>query len=137
MQLVDVYHTNAGVLGANVQTGTIDVWLNGIKSPGMDQPGCIGVESPICSHSRSWMYFAESVDATMKKFYAKKCASFGNFKNNTCYQNEPIQAVGIDINTKLSGNYYLQTNDKYPFARDIAGSMYNSSQVKDEETTEI
>lgn len=125
------------MLGANAETGSIDIWFNGLDSPGgNDQPGCKGIESMICAHSRSWMYFAESVHPTKNKFYAKKCASFGNFKNNTCYKNEKVQVVGIDIDTTLSGNYYLQTNDKYPFALDIVGSVYNSKLV-DEEINEI
>lgn len=135
LQMVDVYHTDAGLLGADTQTGTVDIWLNGWEPPGgNDQPGCRGLGSPVCSHSRSWMYFAESVYPTENKFYARKCRNFTHFENNTCYKNEPIQLVGLDINASLTGNFYLQTNDEFPYAKDIEGATFNATRVKDEET---
>lgn len=81
------------------------------------------------------MYFAESVDPLLDKFYARKCGNFTNFENTTCYQNEPIQLVGIDINTTLTGDYYLQTYEEFPFAKDIAGATFNATRAGDEQQT--
>lgn len=40
---VDIIHTDAGELGANVNTGTVDFWPN----DGDDQPGCSFIQGKV------------------------------------------------------------------------------------------
>ncbi|CAL8104437.1 unnamed protein product [Orchesella dallaii] len=55
--LVDIYHTNRGVLGIIDDIGQVNVYVNG----GTSQPGCTteditGIKG-YCSHSYSWQFF--------------------------------------------------------------------------------
>lgn len=119
-EYVDVYHTDAGVLGANVPSGTVDIWMNG----GSEQPGCNGITEPICSHSRAWQYFAESTGSNHDQFYARKCKSYEEFERKNCSFKE-VSIVGLKINLTIKGNFYLQTNSYYPFAKGIGGATYS------------
>lgn len=98
-QMVDVLHTNAGILGADDSTGSVDFWPNG----GVGQPGCyqqdtskLSIEEPICDHRRSWIYFAESVASLEPKFFAVKCASYADFKKFNCSESLRMNNMGID-----------------------------------------
>lgn len=63
-ELVDVIHTDAWLYGAPFSTGTVDFWPNGGKTL---QPGCpkrnykMLTDNDLCSHRRSWRFWAESV----------------------------------------------------------------------------
>ncbi|XP_037903885.1 lipase member I-like [Hermetia illucens] len=124
-EFVDVIHTDAGTFGAPYHTGTVDFWPNGGKTM---QPGCdslIFLVVDLCSHSRSWRYWAESVAGKFdKKFNAVRAKSWNDFKKGITEEFDPNVVIGIEMSFGLSGNYYLQTNFQSPFARGEAGIMY-------------
>lgn len=92
--MVDVIHTDAGVLGADKDSGTVDFWPNG----GIDQPGCNNplLDEPTCNHARSWRYFAESVATPKKIFFAMKCTNYDTFKQINCTDNVRLNNMGIN-----------------------------------------
>lgn len=67
-QYVEIIHTNANVLGLNQPCGHSDFYPNG----GDIQPGCYDA---ICSHSRSYQYFAETVKSRNNNMKANLCSS--------------------------------------------------------------
>lgn len=143
--MVDIIHTDAGILGAEEATGSIDFWPNG----GFAQPDCKHTDNTVefmCDHARSWVYFAESVASLEPKFFAVKCASFEDFKNFNCSEDLKLNNMGIDARKKYTvylevykafttyiflkifssfGNYYLQTNSIPIFDRGILGARYS------------
>ncbi|XP_037047943.1 endothelial lipase-like [Bradysia coprophila] len=67
---VDIIHTDAGVLGADVNTGTVDFWPNYGRRL---QPGCsLFTEILGCSHSRAVYYWIESVEKRGKDGFTAK-----------------------------------------------------------------
>lgn len=107
-------HTDAGILGANVPTGDVDFWLvsPNVKAAkkfvskfcrpngGILQPGCSLTEEPLCDHSRSWRYFAESVASDQMRFDSLKCDSYENFKKLNCSKKALMNNMGIDAAKK-------------------------------------
>lgn len=91
MQTVDVIHTDAGILGAGVATGSVDFWPNG----GTIQPGCPLSNEFLCDHQRSWYYFSESVRNSELTFFAVKCESYEKFLTFNCSDGE-LNNMGID-----------------------------------------
>ncbi|XP_070491648.1 lipase member H-A-like [Chironomus tepperi] len=119
-ELVDIIHTNAGVLGSSVSVGNCDFWPNG----GSFQPGC-AVNSIInCDHKRSWMYYAESVASMEPKFNAIVCEDYKNFKKLNCSDNL-TSFMGFYASENCSGVYYLQTNNDFPYSRGVFGLLYS------------
>ena len=94
--MVDVIHTDGGILGASISTGTVDFWPNG----GAEQPGCIPKNEPLCNHQRSWQFFAESVASPERSFYAVRCDNYKHFRSQYCSQNLPLNNMGIDASTE-------------------------------------
>ncbi|EDW02793.1 GH10839 [Drosophila grimshawi] len=122
-EFVDVIHTDAWHYGAPFSTGTADFWPNGGTAP---QPGCQNeMLNPIdlCSHQRSWWFWAESVsDRFPEKFNAVAAENWILFMLNV---KKPDKAVmGHYCPTTARGNYYLQTNGETPFARGEKGLTY-------------
>ncbi|XP_033322503.2 pancreatic triacylglycerol lipase-like [Megalopta genalis] len=105
---VAVIHSNAAVFGFEKAIGDIDFYPNG----GAIQSGCI---TNTCSHSRSYEYFAESINSN-KGFEAVKCDSYVNFLKGTCNSNGKTLMGGLRLNRKIKGTYFLRTNKKTPFA---------------------
>lgn len=62
----------------------------------------------------------------MKTFNSVPCQSYAEFMQNTCNtQMDGIQAfMGIDADSRLKGNFYLQTNAQDPFNRGELGTIY-------------
>ncbi|XP_053958549.1 lipase member H-A isoform X2 [Anastrepha ludens] len=128
-EFVDVIHTDAWIYGAPVSTGTADFWPNGGTTL---QPGCprrnykLLTDNDLCSHRRSWWFWAESVkNEFSEKFVAVKAINWTDFKNGKYIENEDHRVVmGHDCPTNISGDYYLQTNGVPPYARDLAGVTY-------------
>ncbi len=159
---VDVIRTSAGV-GSNSTTpdppiGTVDFYPNG----GIAQPGCTvsGITQLICyhewlyektkvmfyfysrvdqlflnlcSHSRAYQYYQESVTTTVG-FKSYKCKSYTEFTNKSCSRTNgvlmgefvPTSWVNFFVNYKnvkmyyifrITGSYYLDTNSFSPFAK--------------------
>lgn len=73
----EVIHTDAGALGLKEAVGHNDFYPNG----GSSMPGC-GIINVGCSHSRSYDYFANSIDNTF--FQANQCASVDEATSNKC-----------------------------------------------------
>lgn len=131
---VQIIHTDAWLYGAPVSTGTVDFWPNNGKTL---QPGCpkrnykMLTDNDLCSHRRSWFFWAESVaNKEEKSFPALKCKSWDNFKEGKCDEDAPIAYMGIDCPLDVSGDYYLQTNGETPFSKGMAGISYESKTIK-------
>lgn len=90
--MVDVIHTDAGLLGADISTGSVDFWPNG----GVHQPGCSSGIEAICDHARSWKYFAESVASEDLKFDSIECDDYDGFKRRNCSYKNEFNNMGID-----------------------------------------
>jgi pimeloyl-ACP methyl ester carboxylesterase len=125
---VDVIHTDAWLYGAPFSTGTVDFWPNKGKTL---QPGCpkrnykFLTDNDLCSHRRSWWFWAESVsNKNEKSFPAIKCKSWRDFKAARCDQGSPIAYMGIDCPTDVKGDYYLQTNGESPYSKGNPGIAY-------------
>lgn len=141
-QHVQVIHTygNGPVysLGLNEPIGHSDFYPN----YGASQPGCYnpdrGVKMFSCSHSRACIvsfvdrrhleskminftlkYFAESLGNN--KFWAHNCeGGFDEIEKESCRTNTSQRFyMGGDPVIKRNGIYYLNTNDKAPYARDF------------------
>lgn len=102
-------------------------------------------DNDLCSHRRSWFYWAESIaNKDKKSFPAVKCKSWDHFKDGKCEQAADIAYMGIDCPFDASGNYYLQTNGERPFSKGMTGITYvprkrsteNQNFLKDEKLKE-
>ncbi|CAO1415320.1 unnamed protein product [Diamesa hyperborea] len=130
-ELVDVIHTDAGLYGAPLPTGTVDFWPNGGYVP---QPGCpmrtfqAWTDDDLCTHRRAFHFWAESIATkTFKTFEAKKCLTWESFKLNLCDATTATSTtvyMGIDTALGAVGNYYLETNEKSPFSKGAEGAKY-------------
>ncbi|XP_046397216.1 phospholipase A1-like [Ischnura elegans] len=107
---VQAIHTCAGIYGFNGAIADADFFPNGGTSL---QPGCNVILGSVCSHSRSWIYFAESI--TSNKFLAVPCDSYENFLNGSCNDGEKVP-MGEPTPTSTRGTYYLNTASEPPFA---------------------
>ncbi|XP_065095338.1 lipase member H-like isoform X4 [Ochlerotatus camptorhynchus] len=114
-RFVDVIHTCAGMLGHNKNLGHVDFYPNG---GGPNQPGCNGMEDFIgaCSHGRSYVYYAESVNRR-DGFIAFQCGNMNEFNNKQC-QTGPV-AMGDAVPIETRGTYYLDTNAEPVFGRGL------------------
>ncbi|XP_060803869.1 inactive pancreatic lipase-related protein 1 isoform X2 [Amyelois transitella] len=121
-EFVDVIHTDAGGYGAPVRTGSADFWPNGGKSV---QPGCPRFapiplsEDNLCSHWRSWRFYAESVRRPAA-FPASPAAGYQRFRDNPAPERGMVY-MGVNCDTSAQGSYYLTTNGQSPFGKGIEG----------------
>ena len=83
-----------------MSTGSVDFWPNSGKTL---QPGCpkrnykMLSDNDLCSHRRSWWFWAESVATRKdKSFPAIKCKSYSDFKSGRCEEGSSIAYMGID-----------------------------------------
>ncbi|KAJ8983360.1 hypothetical protein NQ317_009273 [Molorchus minor] len=111
---VQAIHTNGGLLGFRQSLGHADYFPNG----GSSQPGCILDIAGTCAHARSYIYYAESI-LSENNFKATLCSSYLLYKLNWCGSNtNPLsQMAGYSIDTRASGDYYLDTNSNPPYAK--------------------
>lgn len=75
------------------------------------QPGCWTI---MCAHSRSYEYFAESVN-NGKHFIAAQCNSLSSLRNGRCTKR--FVEMGLNTPHSVRGNFYLETNSKAPYGR--------------------
>ncbi|XP_044265372.1 uncharacterized protein LOC123011801 [Tribolium madens] len=117
-EVVHVIHTDGGTFGFKSSCGTIDFYPNG----GNSQPGCTRIDlldiksvaEPItCDHHRSWQYFIEAV-LNPNEFLATKCDGYTKFKTGLCEKEEVPMG---DLQTKKTGDFYLETNKEKPYAK--------------------
>lgn len=108
--LVDVIHTSRS-LGLRSELGHLDFYPNG----GGQQPGC-PIRGVKCSHQRAYQYWIESIGST--RFVAVKCEFKRMRTRKVCNQNA-IAIMGEHLMDGMPemGSYYLETNDKPPFAK--------------------
>lgn len=109
---VDIIHSNAKVLGKRDPIGDVDFYPNGVVSV---QPGCL---DPSCSHARAWELYAETVyPGNENHLLAVKCNSILSLDTGAC----PGKAIplGYACPRTAKGNYFLKTNDKFPFGKNL------------------
>ncbi|XP_013165485.1 PREDICTED: uncharacterized protein LOC106116274 isoform X1 [Papilio xuthus] len=111
---VDCVHSDSGVYGMKEPIGHADYFPNG----GNSQPGCL---LQTCSHSRSWLYFAESL-LERTAFAAKRCPSWEHFKRDQC--DDEVSYMGIDSKPGTKGKFFLQTGFLFPYGRGGEGLTY-------------
>jgi len=124
---VDIIHTDAGLYGAPIGTGNVDFWPNDGHTL---QPGCptrnfqLLSDNDLCSHRRSWRFWAESVTLpVINTFEAVPATSWSAFKRHKVDESKVV-TMGLDCPSNATDNYYLQTNGESPFAKGAAGIVY-------------
>ncbi|XP_060656237.1 vitellogenin-1 [Drosophila nasuta] len=109
--LVDVIHTNCGILAKRDPLGDIDFYPGGAHPI---KPGCLTIG---CSHTRAVEYFAESVyPEHQRSFLGMKCDSWTALKRRKCIS-ENTSTMGYLINRKARGIYYVDVNGWSPFGK--------------------
>lgn len=122
-KLVEVVHTDSGVFGFDESCGDIDIWPNGGSAV---QPGCLGSLEEACSHTRSYVYFAESVENSLD-FPAVKCSSWFNFRRGACPVNDTnvVYLGHSQPGQNKTGNYFMTTNRSSPYGSGLQGVASN------------
>ncbi|XP_015584844.1 pancreatic triacylglycerol lipase [Cephus cinctus] len=110
-KFVQVIHTNAGALGYSDPIGDVDFYPNG----GRKQAGCV-VEWIATSHSRSYRFFAESINSKTG-FVATQCESYSKFTSGGCRGNKKEMMGGPKPTTTATRSFYLDTNGSAPYAK--------------------
>ncbi|XP_054266311.1 phospholipase A1-like [Macrosteles quadrilineatus] len=91
----DTYHSNIGILGQSAAEADVDVYLNN----GQFQPGC-GCDLA-CSHMKSVLYFAESINSEMWGIY---CSAWSKLIDGKCdkHAEQDLRLLGdkVDQNEK-------------------------------------
>lgn len=111
---VQSVHTSS--LGFSEQIGHVAVYPNGGDT--QQQPGCSDTS---CSHSRSWLFYAESVQASVSatalKFVAKKCTS-STITDANCQGTPALNMGGHPLDTSAAaGQYFVTTNSAALYAQ--------------------
>lgn len=99
-KFVDVIHTDAWLYGIPVATGHADFWPNSGKTlqPGCPRRGMLLTLSDLdlCSHRRSWWFWADSVASSEKSaFHSAKAKSWDDFKKGRIDESSIVN-MGID-----------------------------------------
>ncbi|KAJ8983365.1 hypothetical protein NQ317_009278 [Molorchus minor] len=109
-QFVQVIHTNSGQMGISASIGDSDYFPNG----GSRQAGCGSDQS--CSHARAVYYYAEAIESSTNLFEATLCDSYSDFSDGRCRSNSKSVMGGFGVDTRASGDYYLDTASSAPYA---------------------
>ncbi|KAE8752643.1 hypothetical protein FOCC_FOCC000765 [Frankliniella occidentalis] len=111
-ELVDVIHSCSGLLGIVDAIGHVDFYPNGGTRP---QPGCGLDLTGSCSHSRSFIYMAESA-LEPESFPAHECESDTAARLGECSEDvEGNMGLRLQYNPDGPGTYYLQTASSPPY----------------------
>uniref|UniRef100_A0A182JVV5 Lipase domain-containing protein n=1 Tax=Anopheles christyi TaxID=43041 RepID=A0A182JVV5_9DIPT len=117
---VEVIHTNGGLLGFLHPIGTADFYPNG----GTHQPGCGLNVVGLCSHSRAWELFVESLLEPEEKLLASRVDSLDELQRQPAvelsalgdYAPERVKMGGEPSSAgQAQGLYSIKTRDKSPF----------------------
>ncbi|XP_030571402.1 vitellogenin-1-like [Drosophila novamexicana] len=112
-ELVDVIHTNIGILAKRDPLGDIDFYPGGAHPI---KPGCLTIG---CSHTRAVEYFAESVYPQQERnFLGFKCRSWKELERRKC-QTDKTSTMGYVINRKATGIYYVDVNGQNPYGKNF------------------
>ncbi|XP_018564961.1 pancreatic lipase-related protein 2-like [Anoplophora glabripennis] len=106
---VQVIHTNTAFYGISTSLGHSDYYPNG----GKKQPGCDDGDMSNCSHGRAYKFYAESI--RRNKFVSQQCDSYSDFTQGICNGQYSLMG-GYNIDKEVTGDYYLDTNENYPYA---------------------
>ncbi|XP_068619905.1 pancreatic triacylglycerol lipase-like [Battus philenor] len=114
-RFVDVIHTDGGAFGTPLATGHADFWPNAghAKQPGCPPVSLLLTLEDLCSHWRSWRFWAEALEGG--RFLARKCDGYDQFLRGQCHES-PLVEMGHNASSELRGNFYLRTATKSPFA---------------------
>ncbi|KAF4517964.1 hypothetical protein B566_EDAN005331 [Ephemera danica] len=113
-RFVDAVHTDSGVHGHSVSVGHADFFPNGGISP---QPGCElsnvfrgnnAFSTALCSHIRSYQYFAESI-RNPRAFLATPCDSWDDYHERRCAFGDAAMPMGYGTPLTARGKFYLDT----------------------------
>ncbi|CAD7079344.1 unnamed protein product [Hermetia illucens] len=107
---VETIHTDGGRLGFDSPIGTSSFY----PAWGGVQPGCGLDVAGSCSHSRSYQYFAESLQAN-NQFLGQNCGDWNNLKNKVCTGGISLMG-GEPSNHSIAGVFYVPVNSAYPYA---------------------
>lgn len=100
-----------GRLGFDQPIGHADFFPN----YGVIMPGCEDDITGQCSHSRSHLFYAESIN---RPFTAQECSSFNDIIMEHCsLTGRTARMGGPNGNLGLTGVYFLATNAEPPFSR--------------------
>lgn len=136
---VDIIHTDAAYLGSKETSGHANFWPNGGVPV---QPGCGGgiftrqitlaniSISDACSHARSYIYWAESLNEKPSTFIAVSAASYEMYKQNK-FDELNTANMGYYCLPEARGNFYLQTNGYAPHGRHEKGTIYSNESITD------
>uniref|UniRef100_A0AAG5CU15 Lipase domain-containing protein n=1 Tax=Anopheles atroparvus TaxID=41427 RepID=A0AAG5CU15_ANOAO len=122
---VEVMHTNGGLFGFLRPIGTADFYPNG----GSHQPGCGLPVDWLCSHSRAWELFVESLLEPDENLLASRVDSLNEVQNlpgQLMGSGQTLQGVTpIEQRVKMGGEpssagfarglYVIDTRDRSPF----------------------
>ncbi|XP_031776480.1 pancreatic triacylglycerol lipase isoform X2 [Apis florea] len=111
---VDVIHTDMGFAGLALRIGTVNFFPNYGRRP---QPGCSIELTSSCSHARAYEFYTESI--RNHGAFIGKCYSL-----NKCNGAKYIP-MGYATPSNATGNYFLITNSKSPYGRELAGATFN------------
>lgn len=115
--IVDIIHTNIGILAKREPMGDIDFYPGGAHPI---KPGCLTIA---CSHTRAVEYFAESVYPEHQgSFLGIKCSSWTELKMRKC-KSDNTSTMGYIIKRKASGIYYVDVNSRSPFGKAHSDSI--------------
>lgn len=82
-----------------------------IRRKWSSQPGCLGI---VCSHSRSYEYYAETViPKNERNFLSVRCVSFSSYMKGRC-RGKRIP-MGIACPKTARGEYVCKTNKFKPY----------------------
>ncbi|XP_016919506.2 lipase member H-A-like isoform X1 [Apis cerana] len=122
-KFVDIIHADIGGYGLALKTGDVDFFPNYGHRPQPNCPlfGLLLSQMDLCSHSRSFEFYAESVKNHTSLI--AKCYSL-----NVCDNVEYIP-MGYATPSNATGSYYLLTNGESPFGQGLAGATFNPLKI--------
>ncbi|XP_011186592.2 phospholipase A1 VesT1.02 [Zeugodacus cucurbitae] len=109
---VESIQTCGGLLGFLRPIGKAAFYPNGGKS----QPGCGLDLAGSCAHSRSWIYYAESIQKN--NFPSMKCSDYENAVEKSCGKTYSSVRMAAPTNyVNADGDFYVPVNKKAPYGK--------------------
>ncbi|XP_076250877.1 pancreatic lipase-related protein 3-like isoform X2 [Rhynchophorus ferrugineus] len=132
---VDVIHTSSGTFGKLEATGHVDFYVNG----GVLQPACLSKKyPPLCSHIMAGLYFAESIKSSVyggKSFIARQCENIVQYFLGLCDDTQKLTVMGENAYYLTRGTFFLETNDKAPYALGFKSSYFKNGRLNPNKTS--